>query len=492
MTRSSRFVVPLLVTVLLGATLGASGCGKSQGKTLATTGSRRLTVEQFEEYARDPQVMQPYGALPESAQKKALFDDLLSYEVLAEAGARAGFDKDSVYTKIEEQALPRILPDALYDKHIGNTIAVSETEAKLFYEAPKEEHRLAVIMVPDAQTGDAALKRLAGGDKFTEVAKAMSMDPGAAQSGGEIPGWITLNQLPPAIETAVAPLKPGGHTAVIAQRAGTYIFGLLESRPRTAPVPFEQNKAEIVKSLENRKKGALIDDYLMKLKAKYGLKVEGPGWAVVSEKMLLLPDSLARFLGSDPKRAGMTDADLGQTVATWTGKTYTVRDLAKDIDETPLNERPPSSNVALVKLFVDGKAMNEIMVAEAKKEGLADSPKVRRQIDRAKSSYLVNKYVEKTLPAGAVPYPTQAVLDSVTRVMVSQAGQGAPPNLSFSMLPPQLQQQVVAEWQTKHRQALLKAEVDRLKLELKPVIDDKALQSIPWPVPAEADNKEKA
>jgi hypothetical protein len=208
--------------------------------------------------------------------------------------------------------------------------------------------------------------------------------------------------------------------------------------------------------------------------------------------MLVLPDSLSRWLGSDPKKAGMTDADLGQTIATWTGKTYTLADLLKDMNETPMNERPPSNNVALVKLFVEGKAMNEILITEAKKEGLADSPKVKRQLDRAKSSYLVNKYVEKTLPAGAVGFPSPAVLDSVTRAMVSATGQAAPPNLSFKMLPPQVQQQIVADWQTKHRQALLKAEVERLKAEIKPVVDEKALQAIPWPVPAEAENKEKA
>ena len=120
-----------------------------------------------------------------------------------------------------------------------------------------------------------------------------------------------------------------------------------------------------------------------------------------------------------------------------------------------------------------------------------DSPKVKRQIDRARSAYLVNKYVEKTVPAGAIGFPAPAQLDSLTRAMISQGGQAAPANITFQMLPQQVQQQIVAEWQTKRRQAMLKAEVDRLKAEIKPVIDDKALQTIPWPVPVEAE-KEKA
>lgn len=498
MTRSLGFVarwrtarLAVLAALTVGIALGASGCGKGQGKTLATVGSRRLTVEQFEEYARDPQVMQPYGMLADSAQKKALFDDLLSYEVLAEAGARAGFDKDSAYTKIEQDALPRILPDALYDKHIGNTVKVSETEARMFYDSQTTEHRLGVIMVPDEKVGATALQRLAAGDKFADVARATSMDPSAGRTGGEVPGWITLGQLPPDVEKAVASLKDGEHTGIVPQRTGSYIFAKLETRPRKDPTPFESNKAQIIQMLENRKKGALVDQYLMGLKAKYNLKLDGPGWPVVTDKMLVLPDSLARWLGTDPKRAGMSDQELDQTIATWTGRTYTVRDLIKDMQTSPMNERPPSNNVPMVKMFIEGKAMNDILVAEAKKEGLPDSPKVRRQIDRARSAYLVNKYVEKTMPAGAIGFPAPAQLDSLTRAMIGAGGQAAPANITFQMLPQQVQQQVVAEWQTKRRQAMLKAEVDRLKAELKPVVDDQALQSIPWPVPVEAE-KEKA
>jgi parvulin-like peptidyl-prolyl isomerase len=169
-----------------------------------TTGSRRLTVEQFEEYARNGEVMQPYFALPETAQKKALFEDLLSYEVLAAAGARAGFDKDSAYAKIESDALPRLLPDALYEAHIGSSVKVSESEARIFYDAQKEENRLAVIALADEATAKSALAKLEGGTAFAEVAKAMSVDPNAARSGGEIPGWVTLGQLPLDVEKAVA------------------------------------------------------------------------------------------------------------------------------------------------------------------------------------------------------------------------------------------------------------------------------------------------
>jgi len=497
MTRSTssapaaRLAAPAVLLLALAVVLGAAGCGKGQGKALVTTGSRRLTVEQFEQYGRDPQVMQPYAAMPESAQKKALFEDLLSYEVLAEAGIRAGFDKDSTYTNIAKENLPRLLPDALYDKHIGNTVKVTEAEAKLFYDSQQTEHRLAVIVAMDDAVAKSALTRLAAGDKFADVAKALSQDPGTAQTGGEIPGWLSLGQLPPEVEKALTPLKVGEHTGAIPQRTGAYIFSVLEVRPRKDPPPFESNKQAVISMLESRKKGALVDQYLLGLKSQYALKTDGPGWAVLNDKMLMLPDSLARYLASDPHKAGMTDAELGQTVASWTGRSYTIQNLITDMNKTPMNERPPSNNANMVKMFIEGKAMNEILVAEATKEGLGDSPRVKGALDRARSSYLVQKYVEKTIPASAVGFPSPAELDSTTNALVSAAAGHAGANLTFQTLPPQVQQQIVSDWQGKRRQALLKVEVDRLKAEYKPTIDQAALNAIQWPIPAAAD-KEKA
>jgi hypothetical protein len=89
-------------------------------------------------------------------------------------------------------------------------------------------------------------------------------------------------------------------------------------------------------------------------------------------------------------------------------------------------------------------------------------------------------------------YPTPAQLDSITASLLSHA-QGGPPgmqNMTYSMLPPQVQQQIVMQWQQTQRQKRLEAEVARLKNEIPVKTDEARLKSIPWPVPAEG--KEKA
>src|SRR5438552_1539855 len=275
---------PLLAVAVLAAGLVAGfagGCAKPSDRALLTVGDRHMTRADFEEYARDPQVTMRYMMLPESLQKHALFDDLESYELLAAAGEKDGFTKDSDYVHLEDIAAPRLLQDALYDKHIGTVLKVSEDEARIFYESPKLEYRLAVIMLPDTNAARSVLQRLAQGETFANVAKTASMDPGTSANNGEIQGWLSLMQLSPAAEDALTPRHKGEHTGAIVDRTGVFVFNGLDTRPRKIDTPFDKVKGQMIQMLEARKKGVLVDKYLADLRTKADLKVDGPGWPIV-------------------------------------------------------------------------------------------------------------------------------------------------------------------------------------------------------------------
>ena len=480
--RPLSFLLPIALVAL-----AASGCtpkGGDGSPTLVTVGSRRVTVNDFTAYASDPQITAPYKALPESVAKRTLLDDLLSYELFAEAAKRQGLDKDTAYARVEETVLPRLLPDALYDAKISALVKASDEEARLFHEKQKDEYELGVIMTSDSTAMHSLLNRLDRGESFEEVARTGSQDPTTSGRGGRIEGWITIGQLPPDVETAVAPLAKGQHTGIVPQRTGVYVFQVFDKRPRKDPPVFETSKEQIKLNLESRKRGALVDKYLQGLRNGYALKIEGDGWEVVRERFLSQPDSIASRALVDPASTGITPADLAKPVATWKGKTYTVSELLDDIRKADPRERPPLTQEDAVKLFVEGHAMNEILVAEAKQLKLDRSPKVRRQVERAKAAFLVNKYLEKNLSTAQLGSPNQAELDSVTKALVQgMGGTGGGPIPKFADLPPVIQQQIANDWAQKKRQVLLKAEVERLKLEIKPVVNEKEFARIPWPVP---------
>jgi len=374
-------------------------------------------------------------------------------------------------------------------------LKVSDYEARIFYEGAKNEYRLAVILLPDSSAAPNVMGRLARGEPFASVARTASSDPGTAQNGGELPGWVTLMQFSPAAEAAIQPLHAGQHTGPVIDRTGVYVFDVLEMRPRKVSAPFEQVKDQIVQILQNRKRGVLVDRYIGDLRSRAGLKLDGAGWPVVEAKITSAPDSLLRFVGVDDARLGLTPADLKLPLATWSGKTYTVGQMTHDLAAAPMNERP--SRPDLFRQFVEGKAVLAILVAQAKREGLDKSPEVKRQVDRAKSAYMVKKYVEQALPPSKVGMPTPAELDSVTRVLVNASmppgAAGAHANIptTFAAMPPQVQDQIANDWRQKRQQALLKDEVARLRTRIPPVVDQRLYQSIPWPVPA-AGRKENA
>jgi hypothetical protein len=343
-----------------------------------------------------------------------------------------------------------------------------------------------VIMTSDSMAMHSLLQRLDKGEPFEQVARTGSQDPTTAGQGGRIAEWITIGQLPPDVEAAITPLVKGQHTGIVQQRTGSYVFQVFDKRARQDMPPFEEAKEQAKVSLESRKRGALVDKYLMGLKTSHGLVVEGAGWDVVRERFLVLPDSLAALAVTDPAAAGLPPEDLAKPVAKWKGTTYTVRDLLTDIGKADPRERPQLTREDTVKMFVEGHAMNEILVNEAKQQGLDKSPKVKRQVERAKAAFLVNKYLEKNLSQAQLGTPSPAELDSVTAAMVAgMGGTGGRPAPRFSDLPPVIQQQIANDWMQRKRQALLKAEVERLKAEIKPEIDEEEFARIPWPVPAE-------
>jgi hypothetical protein len=476
----------LAAVVLAFAVVGCSPGGDSS-PTLIKVGSHKITVNDFTSYAGDPQVMGPYRGMPDSLAKRTLLDDLLSYELLAEAARRQGLDKDTAYANIEETVLPRILPDALYDAKISAQVKASEEEARLFHEKQKDEYQLGVLMTSDSLAMRALLQRLDKGESFEEVARSGSQDPTTAGQGGRIDGWVTIGQLPPDVELAIAPLVKGQHTGIVMQRTGTYVFQVFDKRPRENIPAFEENKEQAKLSLEARKRGALVDKYLMGLKKSHDLVIGGTGWDVLRERFLVLPDSVLAASLLDPAAAGLPPEDLGKPVAKWKGTTYSVGQLLRDIGKADPRERPPLNREDAVRLFVEGHAMNEILVAEAKQQGLDKSPKVKRQVERAKAAFLVNKYLETNMTQARLGTPSAAELDSVTAAMVaSMGGTGGAPVPKFADLPPVIQQQIANDWMQKKRQAVLKAEVERLKAEIKPEINEEEFARIPWPVPEES------
>lgn len=474
---SSRRLFSVLVLLAVVA-----GCSGPKSPTVFSVGSRSISVDDFNALASAPGVLDPYLSLPDSAKKRALLNDLVDYETLAAAAERDGLDKDSSFVKFEQSIPEKVLPDALYEAKVGSQATVSDDEAKLYYDTLDKEYELAVIMANDSTVLAALKARLDRGEAFEEVARTGSQDPGTGQNGGALPGWFTLDRFSKSVEDAIKPLTKGGVTGAIHEGQGHFVFKVRDVRPRADKPAFETQKDAVKQQLTARKRAELATKYLAGIKRSYDLKLDGDGWQVANGVMVSLPESLSQYLGTDPKRAGLTDDDLKAQLASWKGRTYTVNDMLDDMAKSAPQDRPPSNRSDLFKTYVEGKAMVDILVREAKKEGIDKTPKVARLLRQERTRRLVQDFLTKaSLPAP----PTLAELDSVTAALVAAQG-GAPQPIHYGDLPPQIQQQIQQQLQESKQKDIVRATVEREKSALKPKVDEKVFDSIAWPVaPAE-------
>ncbi len=92
------------------------------------------------------------------------------------------------------------------------------------------EHRLRLILIPSQENAEAALDRLANGEDFAAVAADMAIQPGAVTSGGDL-GYLSLEQMPPAVADAVSVAAIGDVIGPLESDEGFNIVQVTERRP---------------------------------------------------------------------------------------------------------------------------------------------------------------------------------------------------------------------------------------------------------------------
>ncbi len=104
---------------------------------------------------------------------------------------------------------------------------------------------------------EAAIKKIKGGAKFEDVAKAESTDSSKA-NGGDL-GWFTLTRMAKPFGDAVKGLKKGEMTSTPVQtQFGWHVIKLEDTR-ETAPPPFEQVKQQVSNGVMQKKLQAYVE-----------------------------------------------------------------------------------------------------------------------------------------------------------------------------------------------------------------------------------------
>jgi peptidyl-prolyl cis-trans isomerase C len=195
-------------------------------------------------------------------QKNQVLDELITMQLVSTQALKDGVDKDPEVAANLDVLRMRILSDGESQKFLKGK---EPTDAELHAEydgditaMDKTEYHARHILVATKEKAEQLTKKLKGGAKFEDVAKAESTD-NSKTSGGDL-GWFTATRMVKPFADAVKALKKGETTPEPVQtQYGWHIIKLEDTREVTPP-PFEQVKAQVTKNLIQKKLVAYVED----------------------------------------------------------------------------------------------------------------------------------------------------------------------------------------------------------------------------------------
>ena len=191
-------------------------------------------------------------------EKDKVLDQMINMQLIAAQAEKDGLEKDpDVATRL---ALVRtqILADAAAQKYVkSHEPTDQELHAAYDTATDKTEYRASHILVPSKEKADQVIKKLKGGAKFEDVAKAESTDNSKA-NGGDL-GWFTTARMVKPFGDAVKALKVGETTTDPVQtQYGWHVIKLVDTRD----APFDQFKGQLSNGILQKK----FQDYIEALK----------------------------------------------------------------------------------------------------------------------------------------------------------------------------------------------------------------------------------
>ena len=263
------------LSVVVAIALLATACGKGQQAAapastekpaanapapVATVNGTPIPRTEFDIYLKSLLQGRPATELT-AEQRGQVLDQMISMNLLAAQATKEGLDKEPDVAARLNVLRTRVLADAESERFLKGK---EPTDAELHAEydsavaaMDKIEYHARHILVASKEKAEQLIKKIKGGAKFEDVAKAESTD-GSKTNGGDL-GWFTLTRMAKPFGDAVKGLKKGEMTSEPVQtQFGWHVIKLEDTR-EVAPPPFEQVKQQVTNGAIQKKLQAYVD-----------------------------------------------------------------------------------------------------------------------------------------------------------------------------------------------------------------------------------------
>jgi peptidyl-prolyl cis-trans isomerase C len=253
---------------------------KENGTVLATIDGEDISLQEFnKELDKIPANMKMLVAT--QTGKKNYLDRLIIKRLLLKEAKKEKVESEKDFQDRLSDIKDQLLIESVLKKKITADTKITDEDLKKYYEANKEafkkdkEINTRHILLKSDEEAKQVLAKLQKGEDFAELAKKYSIDPQAAQSGGEL-GYHPKGTLMPEYEEAASKLtKVGQISGIVRTKYGFHIIKLEGTRP-AAYVPFDEVKEFMKQKIAQEKQTELLDKYVNDLKkgAKITIKEE--------------------------------------------------------------------------------------------------------------------------------------------------------------------------------------------------------------------------
>lgn len=238
----------------------APAAGAPQGKTL-------YTQPQFDLLLRERMAQ----GQPDSPElRNAVREELNTRELLVREAKKKNMDKDADVRTQMELASQTVLVRAYVNDWVkANPVADATLRGE--YETIRKqmgdkEYKVAHILVEKEDEAKQVIADLQKGQKFDEIAKQRSKDPGSKDRGGDL-DWNAPGNFVKPFSDAMVKAEKGKFTPQPVQSPfGWHVIRVDDVRDAKVP-PFEEVKPQ----LQQRMQAQQLDKYLKDLRAKNGV-----------------------------------------------------------------------------------------------------------------------------------------------------------------------------------------------------------------------------